>query len=99
MNANAKKKKFPQDNDEFHNTDLSFFLKDAVLLSVDHKGFDVLGKVLCPINVDGCRNYQWEVLRFVFKDEAGDVEAFCSQLLEMEEAALKNMSSFSGVGG
>ncbi|PIN20831.1 hypothetical protein CDL12_06469 [Handroanthus impetiginosus] len=71
--------------------------KDAFLLSVDRKGFDVLGKVLGPIKDDGSREYQWKELRFTFKDEARDAEKFCQQLLEMEEEALKSISRFSGI--
>ncbi|XP_020552807.1 uncharacterized protein LOC105172065 [Sesamum indicum] len=71
--------------------------KDAFLLSVDRKGFDVLGKVLGSVNADGSREYQWKELRFTFKDEAGDVETFCQRLLEMEEEALKSVSRFSGI--
>ncbi|KAL2230254.1 UNVERIFIED_CONTAM: hypothetical protein Sindi_1619800, partial [Sesamum indicum] len=70
---------------------------DAFLLSVDRKGFDVLGKVLGSVNADGSREYQWKELRFTFKDEAGDVETFCQRLLEMEEEALKSVSRFSGI--
>ncbi|KAL3838234.1 hypothetical protein ACJIZ3_022825 [Penstemon smallii] len=71
--------------------------KDAFLVSVDRKGFDVLGKVLGPVNDDGSREYQWKELRFTLEEEAHDVETFCRQLLEMEEEALKNISSFSGI--
>ncbi|KAL6977348.1 hypothetical protein U1Q18_026149 [Sarracenia purpurea var. burkii] len=72
--------------------------KDAFMLSVDHKGFDVLGKVLGPAMNDGSRKYQWKELRFTFKEEARDLETLCRQLVEMEEEALKNVSSFSGLG-
>ncbi|KAA8539448.1 hypothetical protein F0562_026140 [Nyssa sinensis] len=72
--------------------------KDAFMLSVDRKGFDVLGKVLGPVTSNGSREYQWKELRFAFKEEARDVETFCQQLVEMEEQALKNVSSFSGLG-
>ncbi|KAG5533414.1 hypothetical protein RHGRI_027547 [Rhododendron griersonianum] len=72
--------------------------KDALMLSVDRKGFDVLGKVLGPVRNDGSREYQWKEFRFAFKEEARDVETVCRQLVEMEEEALKNVSSFSGLG-
>ncbi|KAI8539966.1 hypothetical protein RHMOL_Rhmol09G0223800 [Rhododendron molle] len=72
--------------------------KDALMLSVDRKGFDVLGKVLGPVRHDGSREYQWKEFRFAFKEEARDVETVCRQLVEMEEEALKNVSSFSGLG-
>lgn len=71
--------------------------KDAFMLSVDRKGFDVLGKVLGPVKNDGSREYQWKEFRFTFKEEARDVETVCRQLVEMEEEALKNVSSFSGL--
>ncbi|KAK6145341.1 hypothetical protein DH2020_022161 [Rehmannia glutinosa] len=71
--------------------------KDAFLLSVDRKGFDVLGKVLGSVKNDGSRDYRWKELRFTFKDEARDVETFCQHLLEMEEEALKKVSHFSGI--
>ncbi|XAR72024.1 hypothetical protein NMG60_11018513 [Bertholletia excelsa] len=71
--------------------------KDAFMLSVDRKGFDVLGKVLGPVRKDGSREYQWKEFRFTLKEEASDVESFCRQLAEMEEEALKNVSSFSGI--
>lgn len=71
--------------------------KDAFMLSVDRKGFDVLGKVLGPVKNDGSREYQWKDFRFTFKEEARDVETVCRQLVEMEEEALKNVSSFSGL--
>ncbi|XP_052185501.1 uncharacterized protein LOC127797053 isoform X2 [Diospyros lotus] len=63
--------------------------KDAFLLSVDRKGFDVLGKVLGPMMNDGSRVYQWKEFRFTFKDEARDLEMFCQQLVKMEEEALR----------
>lgn len=79
------------------NTDLLFVLKDAFLVSVDRKGFDVLGKILGSVRGDGSREYQWKELRFAFKDEASDVESFCQQLLKMEEEALKKVSSVTGI--
>ncbi|GFY83613.1 hypothetical protein Acr_03g0003870 [Actinidia rufa] len=72
--------------------------KDAFMLSVDRKGFDVLGKVLGPVKIDGSPEYQWKEFRFTFKEEARDLESLCRQLVEMEEEALKNVSSFSGLG-
>ncbi|GER55933.1 ATP synthase subunit delta [Striga asiatica] len=62
--------------------------KDAFLLSIDRKGFDVLGKM---------KNEGWKELRFTFNGEARDVHMFCQKLLEMEEEALKNISNFSGL--
>ncbi|KAK3034389.1 hypothetical protein RJ639_033660 [Escallonia herrerae] len=54
--------------------------KDAYVLSIDRKGFDVLGKVLGPVMNDGSRQYQWKEFRFTFKEEAQDIEKFCQQL-------------------
>ncbi|XP_047939254.1 uncharacterized protein LOC125186834 isoform X3 [Salvia hispanica] len=71
--------------------------KDAFILSVDMKGFDVLAKVLGSVKGDGSREYQWKELRFGFKDEASDAETFCQRLLEMEEEALKKISSVTVV--
>lgn len=71
--------------------------RDAFLLSIDRKGFDVLGKVLGPVRSDGSREYQWKDFRITFKEEARDVETFCKQLVQMEEEALKNISGFSGL--
>ena len=68
------------------------------MLSVDRKGFDVLGKVLGPVKIDGSRECQWKEFRFTFKKEACDLETLCRQFVEMEEEALKNVSSFSGLG-
>ncbi|KAL6524996.1 hypothetical protein OROMI_030589 [Orobanche minor] len=71
--------------------------KDAFLLSVDRKGFDVLAKVMGPLRNDGSREYHWKELRFTFKDEASGVRMFCQYLLQMEEEALKNITSSSGI--
>ncbi|KAL5973272.1 hypothetical protein ACLOJK_029922 [Asimina triloba] len=71
---------------------------DACMVSVDHKGFDILGKVPGEINKDGFSQYKWKEFRFTFKEEAHDIETFCRYLVEMEEEALKNVSSYSGLG-
>ncbi|XP_051116567.1 uncharacterized protein LOC127241517 [Andrographis paniculata] len=71
--------------------------KDAFLLSIDRKGFDVLGKVLDSVGDAGSHEYRWKELRFTFKDEAHNVESFCKHLVRMEEDALKNVSEFSGI--
>ncbi|KAG9135886.1 hypothetical protein Leryth_002585 [Lithospermum erythrorhizon] len=71
--------------------------QDAFLLSVDRKGFDVLGKVLGPAAKDGSHEYQWKELRFTLKEEARDIGRFCQQLVEIEKEALDNLSSFSGL--
>ncbi|PHU14340.1 hypothetical protein BC332_15545 [Capsicum chinense] len=86
LNKNAKKR-----------TDPWFYVKDAYLLSIDRKGLDVLGKVLGPIRSYGSREYQWREFRIEFREEAHTVETFCSQLVEMEEESLKNISNFSGI--
>ncbi|CAA2958296.1 uncharacterized protein LOC111407548 isoform X1 [Olea europaea var. sylvestris] len=70
--------------------------KDAFLLSIDRSGFDVLAKVFGSVN-NGPQMYQWRELRLSFKEEARDAETFCQRLVEMEEEALKNVSSFSGI--
>lgn len=68
------------------------------MLSIDRKGFVVLGKVPSPIEKDGSGGWQWKEFRFTFKEEAHSVEGFCIQLVDMEEEALKNVSSYSGLG-
>ncbi|CAH9126534.1 unnamed protein product [Cuscuta epithymum] len=72
-------------------------VKDAFLLSVDRKGFDVLGKVLGAVQSDGSREYQWKEFRITLKEEVSDVQKFCDQLIEMEEEALKSVSGFTGL--
>lgn len=72
--------------------------KDAYMLSVDRKGFEVLGKVPSQVIKDGNREYQWKEFRFTFKEEARDIESFCDQLVMMEEDVLKDVSSYSGLG-
>ncbi|KAG9444937.1 hypothetical protein H6P81_016277 [Aristolochia fimbriata] len=71
--------------------------RDAFILSVDRKGFDVLAKMPSVTTKDGLSHYEWKDLRFSFKEEADDIEGFCHKLVEMEEDALKNLSSFSGL--
>ncbi|KAF6137748.1 hypothetical protein GIB67_040456, partial [Kingdonia uniflora] len=56
--------------------------RDAFILSVDRKGFDVLGQTI---------DDQWKQFRFTFKEEAQDIATFCDELVEMEEEALKTM--------
>ncbi|XP_062156510.1 uncharacterized protein LOC133864240 [Alnus glutinosa] len=72
--------------------------RDAYALSIDRKGFDVLGKVPSPVLKDGCSQFQWKEFRFTLKEEASDVETFCRQLVEMEEEAVKKVSGYSGLG-
>lgn len=72
-------------------------VKDAFMLSVDRKGFDVLGKVPNLVTKDGIGEFQWKEFRFTFKEEALDVESFCRQLVEMEEEVVKKVSNYSGL--
>ncbi|KAK3232180.1 hypothetical protein Dsin_004061 [Dipteronia sinensis] len=71
--------------------------RDAMMLSVDRKGFDVLGKVPSPVMKEGIGEFQWKEFRFTFKEQATDVESFCRQLVEMEEEVVKKVSSYSGL--
>lgn len=68
------------------------------MLSLDRKGFDTLGKVHSKTSVDEVDEYQWKQFRFRFREEAGDVESFCRQLVQMEEEAVKKVSDFTGLG-
>lgn len=68
------------------------------MLSVDRKGFDILGKVRSKVTGDEIDEYQWKQFRITFKEEARDIESFCQQLVEMEEDAIKKVSSYSGLG-
>lgn len=79
-------------------TALYYHFKDAYMLSLDQKGFDILGKVPGPALQDGSRQYQWRDFRFSFKEEALDIESFCRQLVEMEEEAIKKVSTYTGLG-
>ncbi|KAI4352108.1 hypothetical protein L6164_006391 [Bauhinia variegata] len=72
--------------------------KDAYIASIDRKGFNVLGKVLPQVSKGSVGQYEWKRFRFMFKEEATDVETFCRQLVEMEEEAIKMASSYSGLG-
>ncbi|EOY18173.1 hypothetical protein QUC31_006597 [Theobroma cacao] len=72
--------------------------RDAYMLSLDRRGFDVLGKVRSKAMKDEVGEYQWKQFRITFKEEARDVESFCHQLVQMEEEAVKKVSSYSGLG-
>ncbi|KAJ4979645.1 hypothetical protein NE237_010425 [Protea cynaroides] len=72
--------------------------REAFMLSIDRRGLDVVAKVPSPMTKDGLCEYQWKEFRFTFKEEARDVESFCRLLVDMEEEALKNVSSYSGLG-
>uniref|UniRef100_A0A0D9VSI2 DUF2470 domain-containing protein n=1 Tax=Leersia perrieri TaxID=77586 RepID=A0A0D9VSI2_9ORYZ len=72
---------------------------DAVLLSIDHHGFDVLAKVPDrAILLDVPRQYLWKEFRFSFKEAAKDIEDFCRMLVELEEEVLQSVKSYSGLG-
>ncbi|KAK9061189.1 hypothetical protein SSX86_018369 [Deinandra increscens subsp. villosa] len=72
-------------------------VKDALVLSIDRKGLDLLGKVVGPMMDDGSREYEWKEMRLLLKEEAPDVETFCKGLVEMEGETIKSISSFSGL--
>ncbi|CAI9092424.1 OLC1v1027653C1 [Oldenlandia corymbosa var. corymbosa] len=78
-------------------TQLKNNLKDALLLRIDRKGFDMLGKIVGPLRNDGSFEYQWKEFRITFEEEARHVEAFCERLVQLEEEAIKSVSSFSGL--
>ncbi|RDY08015.1 hypothetical protein CR513_07801, partial [Mucuna pruriens] len=63
--------------------------KDAYMTSIDRKGFDVLAKLASPVLKDGIG--EWKEFRFMFKEEANDIEMFCSQLVEMEEEVINKV--------
>ncbi|KAJ1698903.1 hypothetical protein LUZ63_007415 [Rhynchospora breviuscula] len=75
--------------------------RDALMLSIDQNGFDVLAKVPQTLNSTGDAQqyqYHWKEFRFNFKEEAADVESFCQMLVELEEEALQHVKSYSGLG-
>ncbi|XWS56560.1 hypothetical protein CRYUN_Cryun09bG0095800 [Craigia yunnanensis] len=72
--------------------------RDAYMLSFDRKGFDILGKVHSKTTKDEVDECQWKQFRFTFKEEARDAESFCCQLVQMEEEAIKKVSSYGGLG-
>ncbi|XP_065870764.1 uncharacterized protein [Euphorbia lathyris] len=71
--------------------------RDAYMVSVDCKGFEVLAKVPGPISADGIGECEWREFRFTFNKEAQDIETFCQRLVEMEEEVVKQVSGFSGL--
>lgn len=74
-------------------------VRDALMLSVDRKGFDVLGKVPAATSSNGLtQQYMWKEYRFNFEEVATDIEAFCRLLVELEERILKSVKSYSGLG-
>ena len=54
------------------------------MLSLDRKGFDILGKVHSKMTKGEGDECQWKQFRFTFKEEARDAESFCRQLVQME---------------
>eukprot|EP01018_Ginkgo_biloba_P034134 Gb_28031 [translate_table: standard] len=70
--------------------------RDALLLSVDRKGFDVLAKISAEAKEDSLSShFQWKEFSFSFGTYVGDIEKFCRLLAKMEEEALKQMSGFT----
>lgn len=68
--------------------------RDALIISVDRKGFDVLGKVATDLKKDASAssNFEWKDFSFSFGREVEDIETFCFLLSKMEEEALKQIS-------
>ncbi|XP_074286692.1 uncharacterized protein LOC141611935 [Silene latifolia] len=66
--------------------------RDAYVHSVDCKGFDVLLKVAGDNDA-----YHWKEYRLPLSKDAPDVESFCSQLVQMEEAALEKVKKLGGL--
>ncbi|KAF8050414.1 hypothetical protein N665_1967s0002 [Sinapis alba] len=69
--------------------------RDAYMVSVDTKGFDLLGKV--PSEEEAGDEYQWREFRFQFEEEVKDVEAFCHQLVEMEQEVVNKFTNHTGL--
>ncbi|KAG5399238.1 hypothetical protein IGI04_021052 [Brassica rapa subsp. trilocularis] len=69
--------------------------RDAYMVSVDTKGFDLLGKV--PSEEEAGDEYQWREFRFEFEEETKDVEAFCHQLVEMEQEVVNKFTDHTGL--
>ena len=65
------------------------------MVSLDIKGFDLLGKV--PGEEEGGDEYQWREFRFEFEEEMKDVEAFCQQLVEMEQEVVNKFTDHTGL--
>ncbi|KFK37838.1 hypothetical protein AALP_AA3G035700 [Arabis alpina] len=69
--------------------------RDAYMVSMDKKGFYLLGKV--PSEEEGGDEYQWREFRFEFEEEVKDVEAFCHQLMEMEQEVVNKFTNHTGL--
>ncbi|EPS60454.1 hypothetical protein M569_14350 [Genlisea aurea] len=76
-------------------TFLKLNAKDALIVRMDRKGFDVLGKVMDTSTGE----YRWKELRFSFNaaEEARDVESFVMKLIQMERHAVTTISRISGI--
>lgn len=73
--------------------------RDALMLSIDQNGFDILAKVPETVTSSGLGQlYGWKEFRFTFKEAARDIEAFCRMLVELEEETLQSVKSYSGLG-
>ncbi|KAH0454188.1 hypothetical protein IEQ34_016112 [Dendrobium chrysotoxum] len=72
--------------------------RDALMLSIDQYGFDVLAKVSQSMtsNIQSLE-YVWKEFRFSFKEEASDLETFCNLLIGLEEEVLQSVRSYSGL--
>lgn len=72
--------------------------RDALMLSIDQYGFDVLAKVP-ESTASNAQTLQfvWKEFRFSFKEEASDLEAFCHLLIGLEEEVLQSVRSYSGL--
>jgi len=73
--------------------------RNAVMLSMDHHGFDVLAKVPERASLGNVpHQYHWKEFRFTFKEPAKDAEDFCRTLVKLEEEVLASVKSYSGLG-
>ncbi|WVZ56475.1 hypothetical protein U9M48_006996 [Paspalum notatum var. saurae] len=73
--------------------------RNAVMLSIDHHGFDVLAKVPERATLDNIpQQYHWKEFRFPFKEPAKDAEDFCRRLVELEDEVMQSIKSYSGLG-
>lgn len=74
--------------------------RDALMLSIDPRGFDVLAKVPAVVTSDGVgQQYVWREFRFDFDETASDLEDFGRLLVKLEEKILQSVKSYSGLGG
>eukprot|EP00252_Welwitschia_mirabilis_P006467 TRINITY_DN17349_c0_g1_i1.p1 TRINITY_DN17349_c0_g1~~TRINITY_DN17349_c0_g1_i1.p1 ORF type:complete len:349 (-),score=68.75 TRINITY_DN17349_c0_g1_i1:448-1494(-) len=66
--------------------------RDALLLSIDSKGFEVFAKVSNGKGGTSSVQFEWRALRFPFDIEVRDIVSFCRILSKMEDEALKKVS-------